>query len=75
MYSLKAMIFAPVCHFLLSGLIGIIAYFIIIAIFKKFCFPHMRPEDVSRIYSYTLCVCLGLAVIAHVVEDYTLDIF
>ena len=75
MYSLMDMVFAPICHFLLSGVVGVIAYLVIISIFRKYCFPHMRPEDVSRVHFYILCVCLGLAVIAHVVEDYTLDIF
>ena len=75
MYSLIDMIFAPICHFLLSGVVGFLAYILIMEIFKKYCFPHMKIEDISRVRSYVLCFCLGLAVIAHVVEDYTLDIF
>jgi hypothetical protein len=75
MDSLMDMIIDPICHFLLSGVVGLMAYLLIMAFFKKFCFPRMKPEDISRIRSYTLCFCLGLAVIAHVVEDYTLDIF
>ena len=75
MYPLLAFIVAPVCHFLLSASVGLIAYLAVMAVFRKFCFSSMKAEDISRVQFFLLCLCLSLAIMAHVVEDYTIDLF
>ena len=75
MYSLSDVIFYPICHFLLSGVVGVLAYLMIIAVFKRYCFPYMNIKDITRDKLLVLYFCLALAVIAHVVEDYTIDWF
>jgi uncharacterized metal-binding protein len=75
MYSLSQIIIDPICHFLLSGVVCVLAYLAIMAIFKKYCFPRMKAEEIVRVQLLVLFFCLGLAVIAHVVEDYTIDWF
>ena len=75
MYSLWEMIFAPLCHFVFSAALGSLAYIAIMAVFNRYCFPHMDAKDITRIKLLALCFCLAIAVMAHVIEDYTIDWF
>ena len=75
MYPLLAFIVAPLCHFLLSSAVGLVAYLCVMAVFRKYCFSSMKAEDITKVQLVLLCLCLSLAIMAHVVEDYTIDLF
>ncbi len=75
MYRLSDMVLAPLCHFLLSAALGALAYIAIMAVFNRGRSTHTEMKDLSRLRLLALCFCLAVAVIAHVLEDYTLAWF
>jgi hypothetical protein len=75
MYSLSNVIFYPTCHFLLSGVVGVLVYFTIMAVFKRYCFPYMDVKDITHNKLLVLYFCLAFAFIAYVMEDYTINWF
>jgi hypothetical protein len=61
------------CHFGLSAFVGWLAYWSTSTIFSLTGLKGILPE--RRTYILLLLVALSFAVLAHIVEDYTLDWF
>jgi len=72
-FHVSYVIACEACHFGLSAVVGWLAYWSTSTIFSRTGLRAMLPG--WRIYLLLLLVALSCAVLAHVVEDYTIDWF
>ncbi len=73
-YSFGYMFYCWTCHFLLSATAGLLTYWLVSKLLMRFaCFK----ENVGLIptHHFSIIIALCVAVIIHVVQDYTLGWF
>ena len=74
------LIWMPVAHFVLSAIVGLLVYWLTstILLHGRFGIYLMEKQSTQRgfsIHRFSLVVALCFSVAAHVLEDYTLNIF
>jgi hypothetical protein len=72
-YNILYIIECEACHFGLSAVVGWLAYWPTATILSRTGLQVIFPE--RRIYLLLLLVALSCAVLAHIVEDYTINWF
>ena len=75
-----ALVWMPIVHFILSAIVGLLAYWLTLIILSHGQFGLYVTEKLSyhlgfSIHHFSLSVALCSAVAVHILEDYTLNIF
>ena len=73
------LVWAPVAHFISSGLVGLLVYWLTSTILLPYLFglTGNPPSAMGAfsIHQFSLLLAVSSAVAVHIWEDYTLDIF